>query len=110
MQFFRQKRVQAELDEQLEPGQLINYADRLRLPYTEAVILEASRLMPVVPLGLPHYAQHDAIIDLKKTSTRRRENGKIFSYGTVRIFEVGDSACLFVDQRYSIEQQFPMGH
>lgn len=46
-------RVQEELAQELGPGQLPTLADRGRLPYTDAVLHEAQRLLALVPMGIP---------------------------------------------------------
>ena len=45
---------QAELDREVEPGRLPGLADRERLPYTAAVLLEIQRCGNIVPTGLHH--------------------------------------------------------
>lgn len=47
-----QRRVHAELDDVLA-GEPVKYADRSRLPYTEAVVWEASRFFHIMPLAGP---------------------------------------------------------
>ena len=36
-----------------------NMEDRKSLPFTDAVIHEVQRLLDIVPMNLPHYAEHD---------------------------------------------------
>ncbi|XP_033700550.1 cytochrome P450 2S1 isoform X1 [Tursiops truncatus] len=48
-----QERVQAELMRELGPGQVPSLGDRARLPYTDAVLHEAQRLLALVPMGVP---------------------------------------------------------
>ncbi|XP_022441306.1 cytochrome P450 2S1-like isoform X2 [Delphinapterus leucas] len=48
-----QERVQAELTRELGPGQAPSLGDRARLPYTDAVLHEAQRLLALVPMGVP---------------------------------------------------------
>jgi len=62
-----QRRVHAELDRELVAGQPVTYDDRRRLPYVEAVVLEAMRLAPVVPLALPHFTDVD--VNVANTAT-----------------------------------------
>uniref|UniRef100_A0A8C9CI25 Cytochrome P450 family 2 subfamily S member 1 n=1 Tax=Phocoena sinus TaxID=42100 RepID=A0A8C9CI25_PHOSS len=47
------ERVQAELTRELGPGQAPSLGDRARLPYTDAVLHEAQRLLALVPMGVP---------------------------------------------------------
>ncbi|KAM5237220.1 cytochrome P450 2S1 [Ctenodactylus gundi] len=48
-----QKRVREELTRELEAGQAPSLQDRARLPYTDAVLHEAQRLLALVPMGMP---------------------------------------------------------
>uniref|UniRef100_A0A182NGX5 Cytochrome P450 n=1 Tax=Anopheles dirus TaxID=7168 RepID=A0A182NGX5_9DIPT len=52
-------KVQRELDVVVGPDRLPTANDRLRLPYTEAVILEVERIATVVPGGLVHRAMDE---------------------------------------------------
>ncbi|XP_055992773.1 cytochrome P450 2S1 [Sorex fumeus] len=47
------ERVQEELARELGTGQLPSLGDRGRLPYTDAVLHEAQRLLALVPMGIP---------------------------------------------------------
>ncbi|ESO84645.1 hypothetical protein LOTGIDRAFT_131752 [Lottia gigantea] len=49
-----QKKAQEEIDQVLDKDQQPSISDKERLPYTEAVLHESMRFMPVVPLGVPH--------------------------------------------------------
>ncbi|EHB02542.1 Cytochrome P450 2S1 [Heterocephalus glaber] len=49
-----QKQVQEELMRELQAGQAPCLGDRVRLPYTDAVLHEAQRLLALVPMGMPH--------------------------------------------------------
>ncbi|XP_048185999.1 cytochrome P450 2S1 [Perognathus longimembris pacificus] len=49
-----QKRVQEELAQELGVGRAPSLGDRARLPYTDAVLHEAQRLLALVPMGIPH--------------------------------------------------------
>lgn len=51
--------MQAELDGELVAGQPVSYDDRRRVPFVDAVVLEAMRLAPVVALALPHFTAVD---------------------------------------------------
>lgn len=46
-----QRRAQEELDRVVGPDRLPTFSDREALPYLEAVIREAYRILPVAPLG-----------------------------------------------------------
>ncbi|KAF4011050.1 hypothetical protein G4228_002658 [Cervus hanglu yarkandensis] len=48
-----QERVQEELMRELGAGQGPSLGDRARLPYTDAVLHEAQRLLALVPMGIP---------------------------------------------------------
>ena len=47
------ERVQEELMRELGAGQGPSLGDRARLPYTDAVLHEAQRLLALVPMGIP---------------------------------------------------------
>lgn len=49
-----QRRAQEELDAVVGPHRLPTFADRGDLPYIEAIVMEALRWKPVVPLSLVH--------------------------------------------------------
>ena len=53
-----QRKAQAELDAVVGQGQLPDFADRARLPYMNALVLELLRWHPV-PLGFPRRAAAD---------------------------------------------------
>ncbi|KAH0512972.1 Cytochrome P450 2S1 [Microtus ochrogaster] len=48
------QRVREELIQELGPGRAPSLSDRARLPYTDAVLHEAQRLLALVPMGMPH--------------------------------------------------------
>lgn len=50
----KQRVAQEELDRVVGPDRLPQFSDRASLPYVEAFMLEAMRMYPVFPLGLPH--------------------------------------------------------
>ncbi|KAH9927105.1 cytochrome P450 [Epithele typhae] len=54
-----QKKAQAELDSVIGHGQLPTLADRERLPYLNAILLEVLRWIPVAPMGFPHLSTED---------------------------------------------------
>ncbi|XP_078521707.1 cytochrome P450 2J5-like [Lissotriton helveticus] len=57
-----QEKIQRELDDVLEPNQIIQYEDRKKLPYTNAVIHEIQRYSSIAPLGLAHLCVKDTTI------------------------------------------------
>ncbi|XP_014674645.1 PREDICTED: cytochrome P450 2U1-like [Priapulus caudatus] len=48
------KKVQAEIDDVIGRGRMPCMADKTKMPYTEATIMEIQRLGTIVPLGVPH--------------------------------------------------------
>ena len=58
-----QARAQAELDAVVGTSwtRLPTFADRTRLPYINAIVLEVLRWNPAVPLGLAHRLTQDDI-------------------------------------------------
>ncbi|KZV85390.1 cytochrome P450 [Exidia glandulosa HHB12029] len=54
-----QRKAQEELDRVVGTDRLPTFEDRESLPYIEAIIREAYRMLPVLPLGLPHAAEQD---------------------------------------------------
>ena len=54
-----QRKAQAELDRVVGHSRLPEFSDLQSLVYVRAVILEALRWMPAVPLGIPHYLTED---------------------------------------------------
>ena len=57
-----QRKVQQEIDSVVGRDQMPGWADRLALPYTQAVILEAQRIRPALPLGFPHATSADTTL------------------------------------------------
>ncbi|KAJ7586754.1 cytochrome P450, partial [Mycena floridula] len=55
------KRAQAELDDVVGDQRLPTFDDRPLLPYINALMKEATRWMPVAPLGLPHFSIRDNV-------------------------------------------------
>ncbi len=49
-----QKKAQEELALVVGPGRLPTFEDYKDLPYIQAIILECTRWLPVLPLGLAH--------------------------------------------------------
>ena len=58
-----QKKAQEELDRVVGTDRLPTFADRRNLPYINAILKEALRWHPVVPLGLPHVPTEDGLIN-----------------------------------------------
>ena len=54
-----QKRAQAELDAFVGADRLPDFSDRDNLPYVNALIREALRWIPALPLGLSHSTIED---------------------------------------------------
>ncbi|RUS76655.1 hypothetical protein EGW08_015585 [Elysia chlorotica] len=54
-----QARCQAEIDEVLGDVRMVRYADRVRLKFTDATVLEVLRLRPVAPFGIPRYVEEN---------------------------------------------------
>jgi cytochrome P450 len=54
-----QSRAQAEIDAVVGTGCIPTIADRPRLPYMEALLLEVFRWGQVAPLGVPHVSRED---------------------------------------------------
>ncbi|KAJ7626977.1 cytochrome P450 [Roridomyces roridus] len=58
-----QRRGQAEIDALLHGARLPRVADRNQLPYVSAMVTELLRWHSVAPLGVPHAAMEDAVVD-----------------------------------------------
>ena len=54
-----QRKAQAELDSAVGPNRLPDYSDREAFPYVNAIVKEALRWQPVLPLSLPHFTMED---------------------------------------------------
>ncbi|XP_063917295.1 cytochrome P450 306a1-like isoform X4 [Zophobas morio] len=57
-----QDKVRKEVIEVLH-GKTLEMSDVPKLPYTQAVLTEISRIRTIVPLGFPHYADEDIYVD-----------------------------------------------
>ncbi|XP_072044317.1 cytochrome P450 2J2-like [Amphiura filiformis] len=57
-----QAKVQQEIDTVVGRMRMPQWADRVLLPYTEAVLLEIQRIRTVLPLGVPHVASEDTTL------------------------------------------------
>jgi len=58
-----QRTAQAEIDSVIGGGRLPRFADHEQLPYTSAVVTELLRWHSVAPLGVPHAALEDTIVN-----------------------------------------------
>ncbi|KAJ6465391.1 cytochrome P450 [Mycena sanguinolenta] len=58
-----QRTAQAEIDSVVGGARLPRYADREQLPYTSAVVTELLRWHSVAPLGVPHAAIEDTVVN-----------------------------------------------
>ncbi|KAF7342306.1 OrdA protein [Mycena venus] len=58
-----QRRAQAEIDSVVGGARLPRFADRDQLPYTSAVVTELLRWHSVAPLGVPHAAMEDTVVN-----------------------------------------------
>ncbi|KAK7446409.1 hypothetical protein BaRGS_00040270 [Batillaria attramentaria] len=57
------RKVQQEIDDVIGNKRPPRVDDRRKLPYTEAVVMETLRYSSIIPLGVPHLARSDVIID-----------------------------------------------
>lgn len=58
-----QKKAQEELDNVVGNQRLVCFADRMELPYIDAVVKETYRWEQVIPLGVPHRVTQDDTYD-----------------------------------------------
>lgn len=58
-----QRKAQEEIDRVIGTTRLPTFNDRDSLPYINAVLLEAWRWHPVIPMGLPHVAKVDDVVN-----------------------------------------------
>ncbi|XP_069500381.1 cytochrome P450 2C20-like isoform X2 [Ambystoma mexicanum] len=54
-----QEKVQQEIDHVVGPKRMPGIEDRVKMPYTNAVILEIQRFVDIVPMALPHSMTRD---------------------------------------------------
>ncbi|GFU45717.1 cytochrome P450 2J6 [Nephila pilipes] len=57
-----QKKVHAEIDEVIGRERTPNWADHIKMPYTEAVLMEVQRWKTVVPINLLRYTTEPATV------------------------------------------------
>ncbi|XP_014664715.1 PREDICTED: cytochrome P450 2C20-like [Priapulus caudatus] len=55
------KKVQSEIDDVIGRGRLPTMADKNKMPFTEATIMEIQRLGDIVPLGIPHSTPEEVV-------------------------------------------------
>ncbi|GLV44385.1 Cytochrome P450 305a1 [Carabus blaptoides fortunei] len=58
-----QEKVYKEISESLDPNEPLSYADRVKVPYVDAVISEVSRMYPIAALAAPRRAVKDTVLD-----------------------------------------------
>lgn len=58
-----QRRGQEEISRVMGNDQLPTLADRVRLPYVDAIVKEVLRWHPVAPMGLPHENTEDDVCE-----------------------------------------------
>lgn len=58
-----QRKAQEEIDRVVGTSRLPTFSDRDSLPYINAVLMEAERWHPVVPMGLPHVAKAEDVVN-----------------------------------------------
>ncbi|KAM0937806.1 putative oxidoreductase [Dioscorea sansibarensis] len=56
------KKLRAELDANIKQSSILQESDLHKLPYLQAVILEALRIHPAVPLLVPHESSQDCTV------------------------------------------------
>ena len=68
------KNAHAELDTVVGPTRLPDFDDKTSLTYVNAIIREASRWLPVLPLGVPHCTMEEERRLSRRNSEKSRAN------------------------------------
>lgn len=58
-----QQQAQDEIDRVVGSDRLPAASDRSELPYVDAIVKETLRWHPIAPLGLPHKADADEVVE-----------------------------------------------
>lgn len=58
-----QCKAQEEIDRVIGTDRLPTFDDKAKLPYISRVVTEAYRWFPILPLGIPHYADEDILYE-----------------------------------------------
>ncbi|TRX94103.1 hypothetical protein FHL15_004871 [Xylaria flabelliformis] len=58
-----QRKAQEEIDRVIGTGRLPSYSDRDNLPYINAIVDEAWRFHPVIPMGVAHACSEDDVVE-----------------------------------------------
>ncbi|KAI1422341.1 cytochrome protein [Xylaria sp. FL1777] len=58
-----QRKAQEEIDRVVGTGRLPSYNDRENLPYINAIVDEAWRFHPVIPMGVAHASSEDDVVE-----------------------------------------------
>ncbi|RYC62135.1 hypothetical protein CHU98_g4072 [Xylaria longipes] len=58
-----QRKAQEEIDRVVGTGRLPSYRDRENLPYINAIVDEAWRFHPVIPMGVAHASSEDDVVE-----------------------------------------------
>ncbi|XP_078521959.1 cytochrome P450 2J6-like [Lissotriton helveticus] len=92
-----QDKVQKELDAVLGESQVVQYEDRKKVPYTNAVIHEIQRYCDIVPVGIPRACTKDITLQ-----------GFHIKKGTIILLNL--SSALFDPEHWETPNQFNPGH
>ncbi|KAK4504360.1 hypothetical protein PRZ48_005276 [Zasmidium cellare] len=58
-----QRKAQKEIDRVVGNSRMPTFSDRTNLPYLNAIVMEVQRWHPVVPMGLPHMAGAEDVVE-----------------------------------------------